>query len=67
MRSWSQKMRDATTAAPDLNSALSELLRTCQDAARHGWTDAEKEAIQWAAVEAQAALAKADSEIGRRA
>ena len=46
-------------AAPDLLSSLSLLLRTCQDAHRHGWVKSEREAIQFAAVEAQAAIAKA--------
>ncbi len=41
-----------------LRKPLSELLRVCQDAARRGWADSEKEAIHWAAVDAQAALAE---------
>ena len=46
-------------AAPDLLAALSILLRTCQDASRHAWNRTEIDAIQWAAVDAQAAIAKA--------
>ena len=47
-------------AAPDLRTSLGALLRTCQDAARHGWNQTERDAIHWACVDAQAAIAKAE-------
>jgi hypothetical protein len=39
-----------------LAGALHRLLRACQEAARNGWSEAKRENIHWAAVNAQAAL-----------
>lgn len=46
-------------AAPELMESLCILLRTCQDAARHGWKPCEIDAIQFAVVGAQSAIKKA--------